>query len=126
MLNNNHNTTKPAVKTPVRAQGKIIGYLSDNRFTKPVIASKHKLRCPPAWAIDAEAFDREVKPNATDIVIIDKETGTKYHASIETFMRHSFKLNRGFGEQWAMPIQFWQVEDNGQLSFFEGGSDSDV
>ena len=104
---------------------KVVGYLEANKFIKPVISSKHQLRQPPAWAIDAEAFDREVKPNASEIIVIDKETGIEYHASVETFDRLKGELNRGFGRQYYLTLEHWQVEDNGnrQLAFALQGGD---
>ncbi|MHA2069188.1 MAG: hypothetical protein ACXABY_32920 [Candidatus Thorarchaeota archaeon] len=111
-------------KRLIKVGNKVVGSLEGNRFIKSVNGSKHKLRQPPAWAIDAEAFDSEVRLNATEIVVIDKETDTKYHASVEIFARHSFRLNRGFGDQYALPLQFWQTSVNGnrQLSLWGGKS----
>jgi len=119
MVRFNYNTN---VKTPVKAQGKIIGYLQGRRFTKPVIGSKHKLRVPPAWAIDAEAFDREIRPNAMEILVIDKETGIKYRASVGTFDRLKGELDRGFGRQYFLTLNNWQAEQNGnrQLTLWGG------
>lgn len=120
MLNTYYSTGQ---KEPVKVDGRIIGYLQNRTFYKSVIGSKHRLRKPPAYAIDAEAFDAEISPNATEIVVIDKETGTEYHASVETFGRHSFRFNRGFFDQYGLSLQYWRVKNNGdrQLSLFEGG-----
>jgi hypothetical protein len=122
MLKNDYNTISRSVKTPVKAQGKIIGYLEEGAFIKVVTGSKHRLRYPPAWAIDAEAFDTEVKPNATEIVVIDRETGIKYHTPVQTFDRLKGELNRGFGRQYFLLLNHWQVEENGnrQLSLWGG------
>ena len=109
----NHNTHSHSVKTPIRAQGKIIGYLEDHTFIKPARGSKHRLRCPPAWAIDAEAFDSEVKPNATEIIVVDKESGIEYHCKVETFDRLKGELDRGFGRQYFLTLNHWEVRDNG-------------
>jgi len=112
------------VNTKVRAHGKIIGYLQDHTFIKPVIGSKHMLRRPPAWAIDAEAFDEEIKPNITEFVVIDKGTGIEYHASVETFDRLKRELDRGFGRQYFLTLNHWQVRGNGhrQLSLWRENS----
>ncbi len=69
-----------STKKTVKVGNKIIGYLEGDKFIKPVIGSKHKLKYPPAWAIDAYAFDNEIEPNAIEIVIQDKELGLEYHA----------------------------------------------
>ena len=69
-----------------------------------------------------EAFDEEIRPSATDIVVIDKETNTKYHTLVETFDRQKGELNRGFGRQYFLTLDYWQVEKNGnrQLSLWVG------
>jgi hypothetical protein len=87
------------------------------------MGSRHKLRYPcPSWAIDAEVFDSVIKPNALEILVLDKEANIEYLASVETFIQHSFRFNRGFGEQYALALQFWQTKDNGnrQLSLWGG------
>ena len=120
----NHCITRyhHSVNTPVKAQGKVIGYLRGHAFIKTVTGSKHKLRCPPAWAIDAEAFDREVKPNVTELVVIDREAGLEYHCPVEAFDRLKGELDRGFGKQYFLTLSHWNVRGNGhQLNLFEGG-----
>jgi len=121
----NSNTHSGFVNTPIRAQGKVIGYLRDHTFTKSVIGSKHQLRCPPAWAIDAEAFDREIKCNATKIVVIDKETGKEYYCPVERFDKLKGELDRGFGRQYYLTLPHWEVRGNGhhQLSLWKGGGE---
>lgn len=119
------NTQRPVVKTPVKAQGKVIGYFQqDHTFTKPVIGSKHQLRRPPAWAIDADAFDREIKPNAKEFVIIDKEAGLEYHCTMQVFDRLKGELDRGFGRQYFLTLKHWEVRNNGhrQLNLWGGGN----
>jgi hypothetical protein len=83
MLDVNCNKNRELVKVGNR----VVGCIEGNKFTKSVIGSKHRLRRPPAWAIDAEAFDGEVKPNAAEIVVIDKESGLEYHCTVEAFDR---------------------------------------
>ena len=110
------------IKRPVKVGNKTVGTLENNKFIKSVNDSKHKLKYPPAWAIDADVFDKEIKPKVTEIIVLDKETGLKYHCSVKTFTRHSFRFNRGFADQYALPLQYWTVEGNGhkQLSLWGG------
>jgi hypothetical protein len=117
VLKNNYSTL---VKTE---DGKVIGRLEEGTFIKPVVGSKHRLRTPPAWAIDAEAFDQQVKPDAKAIIVLDKETGMKYQVTVETFDRLKGELDRGWGRQYFLMLRYWQVEKNGnrQLSLFDWG-----
>jgi hypothetical protein len=114
-------------KKLVYVDNKIVGSIENNRFIKEVRGSKHKLRRPQAWAIDAEAFDSEIKPNTTDIIIFDKETSTEYHCTTETFANHCFKFNRGYGNQYGLTLKHFNKgnesnqsnESNKQLALFE-------
>jgi len=123
--NNSNIPYHRSVKTRIEAEGRVIGYLEDHTFIKPVLGSKHRLRRPLAWAIDAEAFDREVKPNATKIVVRDRETGLEYHCLVEVFDRLKAELDRGFGRQYFLTLNHWEVKGNGhhQLGLWGGGDD---
>jgi hypothetical protein len=91
------------------SDGRVIGWLEGETFTKPVCGSKHRLRQPPAWAIDAEAFDQQVKSQAKEIVIWDRESDTKYRASIEDFDQHKGEFDRGSGRQYFLVLPRWEV-----------------
>lgn len=110
-------------KEMVRIGNKTIGYVENNTFIKPVIGSKHQLRQPPAWGIDAGAFDERVKSRVSLFIILDRETGLEYQTSIETFNKHCFRFNRGFGDQYALSLKYWTRNGNGhkQPGFWEGG-----
>jgi len=110
-------------KRPVKAGSKVIGYIQNQQFIKPVDGSKHQLRCPPAWAIDAEVFDREVKSLASEIVILDKETGNRYIASVHSFDVKKKLIERGFGRQYYLTLSYWKLEraDSGQLNLLSWG-----
>ena len=111
-------------KRLVKVGDKVVGCFEGDKFIKSVIGSRHKLRCPPAWAIDAEAFDREVKPKATKIIIEDKETGLEYHCLVENFDNLKSELDRGFGRQYLLTLKHWEVRGNEhhQLSLWGGES----
>jgi hypothetical protein len=114
-------------KKRVKAGNNFIGYLQGDQFIKPVYGSKHQLKCPPAWAIDAEVFDQEVKPCASEIVIFDRETGSRYIASVKNFDAKRKSIDRGFGRQYYLPLSYWKLEraDSRQLNLLSWG-DADV
>jgi hypothetical protein len=115
------STTKQ--KKVVKAGNNYIGYLKGDQFIKPVDGSKHQLKCPPAWAIDADVFEKEIKPYASEIVIIDRETGNRYLASVAVFDAKKKSLDRGFGRQYYLTLSFWKLEqpDCKQLSLISWG-----
>jgi hypothetical protein len=99
-------TTK---RIPVGIGNKVIGFLEGNKFIKYVQGSKHRLRCPSAWALQAEVFDSVIKLNAAEIIVIDKETNIEYRCSVEVFDKHKGVLDRGFGKQYFLTLNQWEV-----------------
>ena len=87
--------------------GRLIGNIEDGVFFKHV-KSEHQLRKPPAWATDADSFDKEVVPNCHRIVLINTDSGKRYATSVEVFIRHRIEFNRGYGRQYALPLRWWE------------------
>ena len=92
--------------------GKVAGRLEGDVFIKPVAGSRHMLRTPRAWAIDAELYE-QVRPSIQRLVIQDKETGIGYYVSAEVFDRFRGVLDRGFGRQYFLSLTRWSVEHPG-------------
>ena len=118
---------KNLVNTPIKAQGKIIGYLQDHSFVKRVQGSKHMLRKPPGWCISKEAFCEEILPNTNKIIVEDMESGVTYECLTEVFAEHAFEIQRGnFEPQLALVLKFWEVRSNGhrQLSLWGGDANA--
>jgi len=115
----------PAVNTPVKAQGRIIGYLQDHTFIKRVQGSKHMLRKPPAWCISKEAFCDQILPKAETIIVEDAESGLIYECPTEVFAEQAFEIQRGgFEPQLALNLKSWKVRNDHhhQLNLWGGGS----
>lgn len=121
----NSSTASGFLNTPVKAQGKIIGYLQNHTFIKRVQGSKHMLRRPPAWCISKDAFCERILPATQYVIIEDVESGLNYQISTETFAEHCFEIQRGnFEAQLAMELRFWTPINNGhrQLTLWGGES----
>ena len=99
------------------SNGKVAGRVENGVFVKPVRGSRHMLRTPRAWAVDAEAYD-SIRQHIDLIVVEDQETGINYRATPEIFDAFKGSLDRGFGNQYFLPLARWQVErkDERQLS----------
>jgi len=109
----NSSTVARAVNTPVKAQGKIIGYLRDHTFIKRVQGSKHMLRKPPGWCISKEAFCEQILPNTENIIVEDIESGLVYECPTEVFAEQAFEIQRGnFEPQLALGLKSWTVRNN--------------
>lgn len=122
-INNSNISYQRSVNTPIKAQGKIIGYLQHHTFIKRVQGSKHMLRKPPAWCISKQAFCEEVLPKTENIIIEDTESGLIYECLTNVFAEHAFEIQRGnFEPQLALTLNHWEVKNNGfhQLGLWRG------
>ncbi len=101
-------------------KGKVIGRLVGKTLQKKVKGSVHQLRKPPGWAWDEAVIKRAEELGGTESEITDIETGTKYIANLSLFHVYGILINRGYGEQIALPIAYWTTdeEDNPQIRLF--------
>ena len=116
----NYNEKYKKVKIFYNQKGKVIGQLIDKTLQKNVKGSIHQLRKPPSWAWDKKVLEDAEKLGGEQTEISDIETGTKYIANLSLFHVHGILINRGYGEQIALPIAFWSTdeEDNLQIRLF--------
>lgn len=125
IVNEKYDRATGGVNTPIKAQGKIIGYLQDHTFVKRVQGSKHMLRKPPGWCISKQAFIEEVMPHAEKIIVEDLESGRFYECRTEVFAEQAFEIQRGnFEPQLALGLKFWEVRSNGHRQLRLWGGDS--
>jgi hypothetical protein len=103
------NPRKSSGSTPIRASGHVVGKVEGNTFYKAVDGSRHFLRVPPAICFNVQSLKEAEQANADYIEVTDRETGKAYRASIRLVWDSGFKVNRGFGDQIALPFDKWQV-----------------
>lgn len=89
---------------------RIAGALVDGWLRKIVQASKHMLRSPRGWAIDAHALATARSAGALGLRIEDTESGRVYLADWDTLDAHGYTFDRGYGRQIALPLRYWQLE----------------
>lgn len=104
--------------TRIYVDNKVVGVVSGNTFIKNVHGNKHFLRTPPAIAFDVEALDNAIEAGATIVMVHDLDTQKDYYATIRMINSNGFKLDRGFGKQIALPIEYWEREPSNQMSLF--------
>lgn len=107
-------TTHSEPKPVYAANGRVVGEVRDQVLRKAVRASVHFLRVPPAIAWDVCALEQAEALGAVRTEVLDTETGTVYTAPLSAFWRDGLRLNRGHGEQIALPLVRWQVRQRGQ------------
>jgi hypothetical protein len=89
--------------------GRVVGVVKQHELVKKVQQSKHLLRSPRGWAIDAYALSIARTLGAVGVRVEDTETGKTYRADLATIDAHGWQFDRGHGEQIALPIHYWQV-----------------
>lgn len=94
--------------------GKVIGTLEGGVFTKRV-RNLHQLHTPPAWAVDARAYRENLVGNCHTIVVDNIESGLRYTVSLKIFEQRKGFLSRGYGDQYFLPLKFWQVTSAAQM-----------
>ncbi len=87
----------------------IAGAIRDRYLVKVVRGSKHMLRSPKGWAIDAHALATARAAGAAGVRVEDTETGAVYLADWAAVDAHGWAFDRGHGRQIALPLHYWQV-----------------
>lgn len=107
------------------ANGLAVGAVLDGVLVKRVQASKHFLRKPPAICLDLQSLADAQKAGARRVAITDTESGKTYRSDIATIRKHGKTLDRGHGQQVALALSKWMVDDpqvtHRQLTLFGAG-----
>jgi len=90
----------------VKIKGRAIGWIEGLIFYKSVIGSKHMLMFPPAWAIQAQAWE-QVQHVVHAIEVHDRETGITYRISAADFEQFKVEIDRGWGRQYYVELEHW-------------------
>jgi len=93
--------------TPIYAGGKVVGRVENKTFCKTIIGSKHLLRIPPAIAFDVTSLEAAESAGAQMVWVKDVETASVYETTISKIKEKGIRLNRGYGDQVALPLKNW-------------------
>lgn len=90
------------------------GYkFEDGVLSKTIQGSKHILRHPrPMLAVQVDIIEFHLR-DIKSIQITDSETGITYTTDWHDFIINSSSVDRGDGEQWAMPLSYWKQHKAG-------------
>lgn len=113
---NSSNGRKAQVGIPVYSGGHVVGNVVGNVFKKSVSSSKHFLQKPPAIAFGMDSLNAAKAAGAERVEVYDKDTRTTYKASMAHLLENGFSFNRGWGEQWALPLDGWVKQTRGKPS----------
>lgn len=101
------------------ADGRHSGCVLDgSRLVRTVRGSVHQLRRPPAWSFERNILEQAHTAGARVVEVTDTETGVTYSTSLATLWQKGIRLQRGHGEQIALPLNLWHREDPKQGRLF--------
>lgn len=110
MNGNNYNRSPrcgQSSKTPNHIRfSEIVG----KRLEKHCRSSSHMLRRPRGWCFDIESIEAATRAGIDFVVIYDDDNGCRYTVSLSEFINHGEKINRGYGPQICLRVQYWRVD----------------
>jgi hypothetical protein len=96
--------------------GKMIGELNGDLFTRTVKSSVHLMVNKDAWAIDYKLFDKYLKPINAKISFYDSETGITYNTDANTYLARGETGEYGsYGKQIFLSRKWFDKNDPNQL-----------
>lgn len=93
--------------TPVYVGGAIVGVIDNGVFIKHMHGRIHMLRKPPAWALDADTYENQIRPDCHTIKIEDIDSRIVYTVTVRRFEELKKMTNRGYGRQYFLVIKYW-------------------
>ena len=115
MLSRNAAAPAAGRRFPIRAaNGHIVAEVVGGVLRKRIQASRHFLRQPPAIAFDLCVLAEAERLGASQVEVLDRESGCIYAAPLWAFERWGLRLDRGFGRQAALRLERWAVSGPGQ------------
>jgi hypothetical protein len=110
-----HNTRRVLYTSDGRHSGCV---LEDGILKRKASARRHMLRYPPAWAFEENILREAERQGVTLVQVVDTDTGCTFTSSISRFWTHGVRIERGFGVQWALPLNQWFKQDPKQKTLF--------
>ena len=90
-------------------QGRFIGQIVQGIFSKS-ISDNHLLRKPPAICIDADEFDKLIRPSChtIQVTVRDGLNRGEYRTPMINFITYKGEIDRGYGKQYFMILERWE------------------
>jgi len=82
---------------------------------KGATESKHFLKKPEAIAVDQKVFEEAISEGVKFIQVFGREAKLYYTATVDAFRERGIRLNRGYGEQYALPLYHWETSTNSEI-----------
>jgi hypothetical protein len=102
------------MKIPIFYEGSVrpVGEfnLDTKTFTRRLHSSRHFLKTPPAICFQDSIIKQIKDLGCQSIKVIDSDSGDFYEVDFTTFQEKSILVNRGYGLQCALPLNYWNSE----------------
>lgn len=94
---------------PITVGNKVSGFYMErsNTYYRRIEGSRHFLKKPAGIANDLAALAEAERLGADRCRIVDSETGCEYTCIIPIIREYGTLIDRGFGQQLALPFQYW-------------------
>lgn len=94
---------------PIYVNGKrVYEVTADGKLCKRV-RNNHFLKRPRALGADVDVLNEAIDIGATSCEFRHIETGDVYRCDIDLMRNHSILLNRRYGAQRALPLEYWSI-----------------
>lgn len=91
--------------------GKIIGIVSGDTFSKKVKKSKHLFRKLDAWGLDKSVLDEIICNGVQIIKIHEVEENKDYIASVKDFIEKGVVDDFGYSPQVFLPLVYFHKDN---------------
>ena len=88
--------------------GRRVGEIDGDTLRIYASAERHMLRQPRGWAIQKSILEQAKKAKVTSVEILDLDGGIVFTAPLISFWSAGIFIDRGFGEQWCLPVDQWK------------------
>lgn len=97
------------MSTPIYVDGKPVYSVSPSGALRKRVRTNHFLSKPPALAADVAVIRQAQDLGADRCEFIHAETGDVYSAPLAWLAEFGIYLNRRYGAQRALPLEFWSL-----------------
>lgn len=95
--------------------GGVVGVVSGKVFKRHCKASRHFLRVPPGIAFLRDNLVEAQRLGADRVEVKDDESGAVYSAEIVEVLTCGIEIDRGYGDQVALPLDKFTVTTTNKL-----------
>jgi hypothetical protein len=104
----NNKPRKRRVRPVKNVFGRRVGEIDGDTLKIYASTERHMLRQPRGWAIQKTILEQAKKAKVKSVEILDQDAGIVYVAPLMSFWSVGIFVDRGFGEQWCLPVDQWK------------------